>query len=104
MAGAIDREAPVVGGSGITQSAQAHGGAVGQDAVNVAERAVVADGDAGQVRPAFAGLGGQALGQEGLGGVGIARHENHLCWDGVSRRVPVRGCGTKIRCRCPVRT
>jgi transposase len=57
------------------------------------EHAVVAHGDAGQVRPAFAGPGGQALGRGGLCGVGVLRHENHLCCDGVS----YRGFGALVR-------
>src|SRR5438067_7084185 len=67
VAGAVDGEAPAGGGSGVAESAERQGGAVGELAGDVGELAVVADGDAGELGPALACPGGQALAQRGLG-------------------------------------
>jgi len=63
VAGAVDGEAPGCGGAGVAQPHQGQGGAVGELAGDVGELAVPADGDAGELGPAFACPGGQALAQ-----------------------------------------
>ena len=59
VAGAVDGELPVVGGADVAQAAQFERGGVGQRRVDVAEGPAVADLQAGDLRPAFAGPGAQ---------------------------------------------
>jgi hypothetical protein len=70
VAGPVDREVPLVGRAGVAQPAEFEGGAVGQDAVEVAEGGVVADRDAGQFGPAPACSGTEPLLQDVLVGSG----------------------------------
>ena len=78
VAGAVDREAPVVGGAAVAQPAQLERGAVGQDAVDVAEVGAVTHVHAGQLGPAFTGSGVQAILQRRLRRVGVLDHDVHL--------------------------
>jgi hypothetical protein len=78
VAGAVDRELPLAGGADIAQPAQFERGGVGQSGVDVAEDPAVADLQAGDLRPAFAGPGAQPLFQGGLGGVRVSGHDSYL--------------------------
>ena len=78
VAGAVDGELPLAGGADVAQPAQLERGAVGQSGVDVAEVPAVADVQAGDLRPAFAGPGAQPLFQGGLGGIRISGHDSHL--------------------------
>ena len=77
VAGAVDRELPLAGGAGIAQPAQLDRGVVGQCRVDVTEVPAVADVQAGDLGPAFAGPGAQPLFQGRLGGVRILGHGSH---------------------------
>src|SRR5215471_8254212 len=61
VAGAVDRELPLVGRADVAQAAQLKRGVVGQGRVDVAEDPAVAYLEAGDLGPAFAGPGTQAL-------------------------------------------
>jgi hypothetical protein len=60
VAGAVDRELPLAGGTDIAQAAQFERGGVGQGRVDVTEDPVVYL-QAGDLGPALAGPGAQAL-------------------------------------------
>src|SRR5215472_7258368 len=57
VAGAVDRELPVVGGADIAQPAQLERAGIGQRRVDIAEVSAVADLQAGDLRPAVPGPG-----------------------------------------------
>src|SRR5215472_1444534 len=78
VAGAVDRELPVVGGADVAQSAEFERGGVGQGRVDVAEVSAVADVQAGDLGPAFAGPGGQSLFQRGFRRVRVFGHDGYL--------------------------
>jgi hypothetical protein len=67
VAGAVDGELPLAGGADIAQPAQFERGGIGQGRVDVTEGPMVADLQAGDLGPAFAGPGAQALFQGRLG-------------------------------------
>jgi hypothetical protein len=78
VAGTVDRELPLAGRADVAQAAEFERGGVGQRRVYVAEVPAVADLQAGDLRPAFAGPGAQPLFQGGLGGVWVSGHGSPL--------------------------
>src|ERR1022692_513698 len=73
VAGAVDRELPLVGGADVAQPAEPERGGVGQGRFDVAEGPAVAYLQAGDLGPAFAGPAAQALFQGCLGRVWVDR-------------------------------
>ena len=98
VAGAVDRELPLAGGADIAEPAQLERGGVGQRRIDVAEGPAVADLQAGDLRPAFAGPGAQPLLQRRLGGVRVLGHGGLLprALGGHWRAGDWRGHGIKL--------
>ena len=82
-------------------------GGVGQCRVDVAEAPAVADLQAGDLWPAFAGPGAQPLFQGRLGGVRVGGHDGYLLLAASAMRRRAgnwRGYGIKNACLCQAHT
>ena len=107
VAGEVDRELPVVGGADVAQPAQFVGGGVGQRRVDVAEGPAVADLQAGDLRPAFAGPDAQPRSRKVLVESGYLATTVIFSWrlgPAQCRAGHWRGYGIKNACLCQADT